>query len=128
MPSLGDLECHLELEPPGIKFSEYRAQYLNSAVETYVAIPEHPTAFSIVLDVLGYISPGLSVYVFIDGVFQVCKNKSTGSRCAKKTTQFRFNQKEQHISKDRVIARDWRFEKFNIGTVKHHSAYILHPT
>jgi hypothetical protein len=115
MPALGHLECHLELEPGGIQFDEYRIQYSNSAVKSYVVVPGHSSTFSIVLNVEGYIAPGLSVYVFMDGVFQVSKNKATGGRNAKKGIQLRFSQREQHITNERVIARDWRFEKFNVG-------------
>ena len=115
MPSLGQLECHLELEPGGIPFSEYQIEYSNSAVECYVAVPGHSTTFSITLNVEGYISPGLSIYVFMDGAFQVSQNKSTGGRDSEKPTQFHFSQREQEIARERVIRRDWRFEKFTVG-------------
>jgi hypothetical protein len=122
MPDHGLLSCAIELGDSNLRLREYGTTYHDRTVETYVAIPSQPTPFGIRLNAYGYISPGLSIWVFIDGVYQTNRNKRGivapslhDPRAA--DVEFRVGQKEDLLRDGRVIARGWWFEKVNIGTV-----------
>ncbi|KAF2432964.1 hypothetical protein EJ08DRAFT_102665 [Tothia fuscella] len=119
MPSNGLLSCAIELGNSNLRLREYGTTYEDRTVETYVAIPTQRTPFGIRLNSYGYISPGLSVYVFIDGVYQTNRNKRgiippSIDEPDAANVQFRVGQKEDLLRDGRVIARGWWFEKLNI--------------
>lgn len=120
MPEHGLLSCSIELGESNTQLREYGTTYANKTAETYVAIPSQPTPFSIRLNTKGYISPGLAIFVFIDGIYQTNRNK----RHIKQPTlddpnaasfQVRMGKKEDLLKDGRVISRGWWFEKLNIG-------------
>lgn len=120
MPAHGLLSCSIELGDTNLRLREYGTTYGNKTAETFVAIPSQPTPFGIHFNTHGYISPGLAIFVFIDGVYQTNRNK----RGLKQPTindptaanfQVRLGQKEDLLKDGRVIARGWWFEKLNIG-------------
>jgi len=117
MPVLGQLDCSVRVYDA--RLNEYGTKYDKHAAQTYVAIPDVSTPFSISLKAKEYIAPGLSAYVYIDGVYQC--NNAQGHYDPKKNprAEFRFLRKEELVSDGKntgkFIGREWRFEKFNIG-------------
>lgn len=117
MPTNGLLECVIELGNSHLRLREYGTTYYDKTVETYVAIPSQPTPFGIRLNSHGYIAPGLSIYIFIDGIYQTNRNKR-GLQPPKDDphsadVEFRVGHKEDLLNEGRVIARGWWFEKLN---------------
>jgi hypothetical protein len=120
MPSYGLLDCVIELGNSNLRLREYGTRYHDRTVETYVAIPNQPTPFSICLNAHGYIAPGLSLFVYIDGIYQTNRNKRgllppTAETPDSGDIEFRLGNKEDILKDGRVIAREWWFEKLNIG-------------
>jgi hypothetical protein len=120
MPSYGLLDCVIELGNSDLRLREYGTVYHDRTVETYVAIPSQPTPFGIRLNAHGYIAPGLSLFVYIDGIYQTNRNKHgllppTADNPASADIEFRLGKKEDILKDGHVIAREWWFEKLNIG-------------
>jgi hypothetical protein len=114
MPTHGLLSCVVEIGETNTRLREYGTTYFNRTVETYVAIPGKPTPFSIRLSTNSYVAPGLSIWVYIDGVYQTNRNKR-GAVPSDSKLEFHLGQKEDLLRDGRVIARGWWFEKLNIG-------------
>lgn len=114
MPTHGLLSCVVETGETNTRLREYGTTYFNRTVETYVAIPGKPTPFSIRLSTNSYVAPGLSIWVYIDGVYQTNRNKR-GAVPSDSKLEFHLGQKEDLLRDGRVIARGWWFEKLNIG-------------
>jgi hypothetical protein len=114
MPTSGLLSCSIEIGETTTRLREFGTTYHDRTCETYVAIPSRATPFSIHIKSLGYISPGLAVYVYIDGVYQTNRNKRGATR-ERGELEFHLGQKEDLLKDGRVIARGWWFEKLNIG-------------
>jgi hypothetical protein len=114
MPILGQLDCSIRVANR-IRLHEYGTKYDKHAVQTYVAIPDVPTAFSITLRAAEYISPGLAAFIFIDGVYQCNKAKGGFDPKTNPKAEFNFYSKDETIGKGRFISRDWRFEKLQIS-------------
>jgi hypothetical protein len=123
MPAHGLLSCSIELGDTRLRLREYGTTYGNKTAETYVAIPNQKTPFGICLNTHGYIAPGLAIFVFIDGVYQTNRNKRglkqpTIDNPTAANFHVRLGQKEDLLQDGRVIAREWCFEKLNIGMSK----------
>jgi len=125
MPSLGTLECHVELAETGLQLNEYDTFWASNAVECYIIIPNQPSPFQIRLSATGYFSPSLSAFVYIDGVFQCNRFKrgllppTNGSNLEESRVDFKFKSKDYTLQGGRMISHPWRFEKLNIGVLKH---------
>jgi hypothetical protein len=122
MPSYGLLDCGIELGKSSLRLREYGTKYHDRTVETYVAIPSQPTPFSIHLNSHGYIAPGLSLFVYIDGIYQTNRSKRgllppTPDAPNAADVEFRLSNKEDILKDGHVISRGWWFEKLNIGTL-----------
>jgi hypothetical protein len=119
MPSLKDLHCFIELPGSMNKLEEFGTSYSDGCVEAFVAVPSEPQPFALRLTSSNFIAPGLAMYVFIDGVYQ-CNRNRQGLKLRKPPDRkslidFCVRQKEEKQSDGTMIARDWRFEKLNIG-------------
>ncbi len=123
MPTLKQLTCCVECELSKTPLQEFQTTYSDGYVETYIAVPGLPTPFSIHLQSNGYIAPGLSMFVYIDGVYQCNRNrqnlKMPGENITKKQTEvnFRVRQKEQMSCIGSFYGKPWKFERVNIGTL-----------
>lgn len=117
MPTLKQLTCSVEWSAsgPSLPLSEYGTAYFDGLVETYVALPAIPTPFSIRLKSDGYIAPGLSLFVYIDGEYQCNRGRNnlqipTGTSPKKQTeVDFVVRQKEEPLPGGGFIGRQWRF-------------------
>ena len=121
MPTLKQLTCSLEWESTSVALQEYQTTYSDGYVETYIVVPDNPTPFSIHLQSNGYIAPGLSMFVYMDGVYQ-CNRLRRNLRMPEEDSpkhhteiDFRVRQKEQILSKGRFIGMAWNFNRVNIG-------------
>lgn len=127
MPTLKQLTCNIEWgNISGVPFKEYGTSYGDGVVESYVAIPNHPAPFSIRLKSHGYISSGLAMFVFADGVYQCNRSRDTlkypenpaepdekdKTKCE---VNFLVRQREEIKVDDVWIGRKWRFEPLNLG-------------
>ncbi|KAH7399412.1 hypothetical protein BKA66DRAFT_589376 [Pyrenochaeta sp. MPI-SDFR-AT-0127] len=117
MPLLKDLSCAIELSDSQQTLQEFGTVYGDGFVETFVAVPSKPQAFSVHLTSNTFIAPGLALYVFIDGVYQCNRNrqdlklhKQSDSRSL---VDFRVRQKEEKQKDGSMIAREWTFEKLD---------------
>ena len=123
MPTLNHLTCHVERSPSNTPLREYETVYGDGVVSTYIGIPSSSTPFSVHLTSDGFIAPGLSMFVFIDGVFQCNRNRRDLRPRARGVLEqptrinFRVRQKEEKCSDGHFIAHDWKFERLNIGTL-----------
>lgn len=123
MPTLKQLTCNVEWSAsgPSLPLQEYGTAYSDGLVETYIAIPPVLTVFSIRLKSDGYIAPGLSMFVYIDGEYQ-CNRGRNNLKIPNSTTQkhqtnvdFIVRQKEEPIPSGGFIGRQWRFGKLGEG-------------
>ncbi len=123
MPTLKQLTCSVEWELSKIPLQEYQTTYSDGYVETHIAVPELPTPFSIHLQSNGYIAPGLSMFVYIDGVYQCNRNRQNlripDKNTTKKQTEvnFRVRQKEELSWNGSIHGKPWKFERVNIGAL-----------
>lgn len=117
MPTLKQLICTVEWSAsgPNLPLQEYRTAYSDGLVETYIAIPPVPTPFSIRLKSDGYIAPGLSMFVYIDGQYQCNRGRNklkipTSATLQQQTNvDFVVRQKEEPIAGGGFIGRQWMF-------------------
>ena len=123
MPTLKQLTCHVEWSASGssVPLQEYGTVYSDGLVETHIAVPPVSTPFSIHLKSDGYIAPGLSMFVYIDGEYQ-CNRGRNNLKIPTGTTQkhhvnvdFVVRQKEEAIPGGGFIGRQWRFGEFSEG-------------
>ncbi|KAL9030571.1 MAG: hypothetical protein Q9196_001332 [Gyalolechia fulgens] len=119
MPSLKQLTCYVEWSAsgPDLPLQEYGTTYSDGLVETYIAIPPVPTPFAIRLKSDGYIAPGLSMFVYIDGVYQ-CNRGRNNLKIPDSITQkhqtnidFVVRQKEEPLGGGGFFGRQWIFGK-----------------
>ena len=121
MPSLKQLTCTVECEGSPSPLDEIQTVYSDGFVETYIVVPDGPTPFSVHLRSNGYIAPGLSMFVFMDGVYQCNRNrrKLRTEEKAKTKSQtevaFVVRQKEQILKDGYFVGRPWRFNRLNAG-------------
>ena len=122
MPKLKQLTCSLLAQESSEPFQEYQTAYGDGYVETYVAVPDDSEAFWIRLYSNGYIAPGLSMFVYIDGVYQCNRNQQdlripSESEFATDSTDidFRVRQKERFLSNGGFSAKAWKFAKVETG-------------
>jgi hypothetical protein len=119
MPLLKGLNCSIELAATQEQLQEYDTSYGNGFVETFVAVPSKPRPFTVHLRSGEYIAPGLAMYVFIDGVYQCNRNRQDlrprDPHDVRSLVDFRVRQKEEKQADGSMIAREWMFEKLNIG-------------
>ena len=121
MPTLKDLVCHVQWATTGFPFPEYGTQYGDGVVETYIAIPSHPQAFTIRLTSRNFIFEGLSMIVFIDGNYQCNRNRVNLQPYKKDLPRnrteinFTVRQKEKPVGEGTYMGREWRFDDYNIG-------------
>ncbi|KAL9592496.1 MAG: hypothetical protein Q9179_006657 [Wetmoreana sp. 5 TL-2023] len=119
MPTLKQLSCHVEWSASGLSLplQEYGTAYSDGLVETYIAIPPISTPFSIRLQSDGYIAPGLSMFVYIDGEYQCNRGRNnlkipTGTTLKNQTNvDFVVRQKEEVVSGGQFLGRQWMFGK-----------------
>lgn len=115
MPTLKQLICTIEL-CDGDKLSpvpEFGTTYGDGIVITHVPIPTCPLPFAIRLTSSHYIAEGLAAFLFMDGDHQCNRNK-TGLKPGK-GVDFLLRQREDGLGNGRFLARDWTFDRFNIG-------------
>lgn len=119
MPLLKDLNCSIELAGSQEQLQEYDTSYGDGFVETFIAVPSKPRPFTVHLRSSEYIAPGLAMYVFIDGIYQCNRNRQNlmprNPHDARSLVDFRVRQKEEKQADGSMIAREWMFEKLNIG-------------
>ncbi|KAL8809358.1 MAG: hypothetical protein Q9200_003479 [Gallowayella weberi] len=117
MPTLKQLTCSIEWSAsgPSLPLQEYGTTYFDGLVETYIAIPPVSTAFSVRLRSDGYIAPGLSMFIYIDGEYQ-CNRGRSNLRVPTSTTQkhhtnidFVVRQKEESLPGGSFLGRQWTF-------------------
>ncbi|KAJ4372305.1 hypothetical protein N0V83_004079 [Neocucurbitaria cava] len=120
MPSLKDLTCSIELSDYQQALQEFGTIYKDGIVETFVAVPSRPQTFSVHLTSNKFIAPGLSMYVFIDGVYQCNRNrqdlklrKPVDSRSL---VDFKVRQKEEKQKDGSMVAREWTFAKLRTAS------------
>ena len=123
MPTLKQLTCQVEWANSGIPFKEYGIHYADGVVECYIPVPSATTPFAINLKSKGYISSGLAMFIFMDGVYQCNRNRvdlrsvNNPSEPASKFREvdFRVRQKEELLPDGSWTGRPWRFEPLQIG-------------
>ncbi|KAL8712454.1 MAG: hypothetical protein Q9220_003302 [cf. Caloplaca sp. 1 TL-2023] len=117
MPTLKQLTCYVEWSASGssLPLQEYGTIYFDGLVETYVQVPPISTPFSIRLKSDGYIAPGLSMFVYIDGEYQ-CNRGRNNLKIPTSTTQkhhtnvdFVVRQKEAPMSSGGFAGAQWTF-------------------
>jgi hypothetical protein len=123
MPSLKDLICTIELSQTQHALPEYGTTYGDGFVETFVPIPSQPQSFSIHLTSNTFIAPGIAIFVYVDGVYQCNRNrqdirprKPSDSRSL---VDFRVRQKEERQKDGSMVAREWTFDKLNVGELRY---------
>ena len=119
MPVLKDLKCSIELSESQRTLQEFGTTYGDGFVETFVPVPSKTQSFSIHLTSDKFIAPGISMYVFVDGVYQCNRNRQDlklrkGSD-SRSIVDFKVRQKEEKQKDGSMIAREWKFEKLNTG-------------
>jgi hypothetical protein len=117
MPTLKDLTCAIELSESQRTLQEFGTTYGDGYVETFVPVPSKPQSFSIHLTSDKFIAPGISMYVFVDGIYQCNRNRQDlklrkGSD-SRSVVEFRVRQKEEKQKDGSMIARQWKFEKLD---------------
>ena len=122
MPNLKELTCSVEWDSPATPLQEFRTTYGDGYVETFIAVPEVPNPFSIHLQSHGFIAPGLSMFVYMDGVYQCNRNRRNlrvqdgTSQINRTEIDFRVRQKEQLSGDGTFTGRPWHFTKLNFGS------------
>jgi hypothetical protein len=123
MPPLKGLMCSIELTGTQEQLQEHDTSYSDGFVETFIAVPSKPRPFTVHLKSSEYIAPGLAMYVFIDGVYQCNRNRQElrthDPHNSRSLVDFRVRQKEEKQADGSMIAREWKFEKLNIGQYSH---------
>ena len=122
MPRLKNLVCQIEhLDRRNSSLQEFQTTYDDFLVEAFVAVPSADAPFSIHLKSDGYIAPGLSMFVYIDGVYQCNRNRQNlnlpGEGLNRRQTEvdFRLRQKEISYGGESFESRQWRFTKNGTG-------------
>ncbi|KAK5105811.1 hypothetical protein LTR62_002134 [Meristemomyces frigidus] len=117
MPTLNHIKCSVELVANKVQLKEYGTKYSDRAVETFIAVPQSDLPFVVRLQSEGYIAPGLSAFVFIDGEYHSNRNKlnlklpNEAIDPCESVVDFTFRQKEDKDSDGNFIGRPWTFAK-----------------
>jgi hypothetical protein len=124
MPTLKNINCSIELSESQRTLQEFGTTYGDGFVETFVAVPSKSQSFSVHLTSNKFIAPGISMYVFVDGIYQCNRNRQDlklgkGSE-GRSVVDFRVRQKEEKQRDGSMIAREWKFER--LDTSKSQSA------
>ena len=122
MPTLRNITCQL-LWPEKTPFKEVATTYGDGIVETYIPIPANkPQKFSIRVRSKGYIYEGLAVVVFVDGVYQLNRNRvnlarpKKGQPAGRTEIDFMLRQEEKQLDRRQYfLGSDWRFDDFRTG-------------
>jgi hypothetical protein len=130
MPTLKDLTCAIELSESQRKLPEFGTTYGDGFVETFVPVPSKSHSFSVHLTSDKFIAPGISMYVFVDGIYQCNRNRQDlklrkGSD-SRSVVDFRVRQKEEKQKDGSMIARLWKFEKLDTSEQLTTQAPILY--
>ena len=126
MPTLRQIECSIELGASNTRLKEYGARYSDGHVEAFIAVPDTDTPFTIHIKTNGYIAPGISFFVFMDGIYQCNRNKvgfklpGDGIGPHEYETEFRLRQKEEKTKLGGFVAREWSFAKLDTGECSLH--------
>ncbi|KAL9044749.1 MAG: hypothetical protein Q9214_002132 [Letrouitia sp. 1 TL-2023] len=124
MPTLKQLSCHVEWSAsgPSTPLNEYQTVYADGSVETFIAVPPIPTPFLIRLRSEGYIAPGLTMFVYINGEYQ-CNRGQTDLKAPSETGQkehsnveFVVRQKEESVASGQYLGKQWRFEELSAAS------------
>jgi hypothetical protein len=119
MPSLKDLDCSIELSESQQALREFGTIYSDGFVETFVPVASKPRSFSIHLTSNKFIAPGIAIFVYVDGVYQCNRNrqdlKLRKPSDSRSLIDFRVRQKEERQRDGSMIAREWAFDKLNLG-------------
>ena len=121
MPRLRNLVCHVEWSDDFIPIQEYQTKYQDYCVETFIPVPSTSAPIAVHLQSKGYIAPGLSMFVYIDGVYQCNRNRQelvlSGPHVTKRQTEvdFRVRQKEEQTSDEVFEGHQWKFEMTETG-------------
>jgi hypothetical protein len=119
MPSLKDLHCAIELSGGQQALREFGTIYRDGFVETFIPAPSKLQYFSIHLTSNKFIAPGVAIFVYVDGVYQCNRNrqdlKLRKPSDSRSLVDFRVRQKEERQEDGSMIAREWAFDKLNIG-------------
>lgn len=123
MPTLRQITCAIELGPGNTRLKEYGHKVTDGAVEAYIVAPEDASdiPFHVRITSDGYIAPGLSAYVFMDGEYQCNRNRlrlrfpEDGVSTDEYQIDFKLRQKEEKTSDGTFIAREWFFTPLNTG-------------
>ncbi|KAL9600873.1 MAG: hypothetical protein Q9219_002915 [cf. Caloplaca sp. 3 TL-2023] len=121
MPTLKQVTCHVEWSAsgPNLPLQEYGTAYSDGLVETYIAVPPISTPFCIHVKSDGYIAPGLSIFVYMDGEYQCNRGRnnlkipSSTSEPRHTNVDFIVRQKEELLPGGGFIGRQWRFGKLD---------------
>jgi hypothetical protein len=128
MPTLKDINCSIELPDSQRTLQEFGTTYGDGCVETFVSVPSKPQSFSIHLTSEKFIAPGISMYVFVDGVYQCNRNqqnlKLRKHSDSRSVVDFRVRQKEEKQKDGSMIAREWKFEKLDTSKSRVCSALV----
>lgn len=123
MPTLGDLNCSVELGRRNNFIREYGVFYGNKTVSCYICAPPRDINFSIHLTSTGLngftAAPGLAMFVFIDGQYQCNRNMTTIEEQGG-AIDLRVRQKEEPTEGRQFIGRDWSCSALKTGH------YIVH--
>jgi hypothetical protein len=115
MPSLGYLTCTVLLASDSKPFTEYATRYYDSAVETYIAVPDQPSKFCISLKSSAFIASGLAAFVFIDGKYQANRNHRGFTERNRVKYNVLFTGGESVDIIGRPVISAWFFDNVNCG-------------
>ena len=119
MPSLKDLNCAIELSESQQALQEVGTTYGDVFVETFIPVPSKLQTFSIHLTSNKFIAPGVAIFVYVDGVYQCNRNrqdlKLRKPSDSRSLVDFCVRQKEERQDDGSMVAREWAFDKLNIG-------------
>ena len=121
MPTFKQISCSIELGPSNTKLKEYDKRYKDGIVEMFVAVPEIEVPFHIRIQSHGYIAPGLAAFVYMDGDYQMNRNRrdlplpGPGVTPTDYQIDFCMRQKEEKTTKGLFVGRDWTFSSLDKG-------------
>lgn len=120
MPSLKQLTCTIELGSSHTRVPEYGKDYGDGHVTSYIAVPSEEVNFSVHLTSQGYIAPGLSMFVYMDGQYQCNRNRrglqvpGKGVKDEQVEVDLRVRQKESKQADGSFLGRDWTFHSLSL--------------